>query len=115
MSQEMVHKVVLPTGKEVLLRDFKIKHQELAVQAVAKRAGDNALVLGALMQSELLKLLIVQVNGQDMKPRDLENLDNVFSYQEFSLLTKVMSKIMGSEGDDFLEKCQIEAVSYGSK
>jgi hypothetical protein len=116
MSQEFVHKVVLGSGKVVLLREFKIKHQEMAIQAVAKRAGDNQLVLGALMQSELVKILVCQIDGKDVRPLEMENLDNVFSYQEFSQLTKALSKVMGAdEGDDFLQKCQIEVVPFGSK
>jgi hypothetical protein len=116
MSQEFVHKVVLGSGKEVLLRDFKIKHQEMAIQAVAKRAGDNQLVLGALMQGELIKILVVQVDGKDMRPMELENLDNIFSYQEYSQLCKALAKVMGvDDGEDFLQKCQIEVVPFGNK
>jgi hypothetical protein len=110
---ESGYKVVLPSGKEVFLREFKIKHQEIAVQNIAKKAGDSALAMGALMQSELLKLLIVSINGEAPKRIDLENLDNLFSFKEYNLLLKVLAQVMGDDGDDPLAKCQIEVVSSG--
>jgi len=114
MEKELVHKVTLSSGKEVMLRDFKIKHQEMAMQNVAKKAGDSALLMGGLIQSELLRLLIVQIDGKSVKPMELENLDNMFSYQEYMQLLLVMRKLMGTEEEE-LGKFQLEVVNFGGQ
>lgn len=103
MSQEnvSVHKVVLSSKKEVLLREMKIRHQELAAKICGKKAGDNMAYLSTLMQSELLKMLIVQVDGKPVSPTDIESLDNIFSILEYRQLIGVVSKLMG--GDDMGE------------
>ena len=54
---EMVHKVVLSTKKEVLLREMKIKFQNLALKAVGNRGGENNMLTASLMQQELLKII----------------------------------------------------------
>jgi len=113
IDKELVHKVTLSSNKEVILRDFKIKHQEMAMQNVAKKAGDSALLMGGLLQSELLRLLIVQIDGKPVRGIELENLDNLFSYQEYMQLLMVMKKLMGTEDNDELGKFQLEVVNYG--
>ena len=109
MSEEMVHKVTLSTNKEVLLRDFKIKHQRLAAQAASSKSGDNVNVLGVVMAEELLKLLIFQIDGQAPDKAKLEDLDNYFTYGEYSQLLKVVSELMGGN----VPAPQMEIVSSG--
>jgi hypothetical protein len=107
----MVSKVTLSTGKVVLLREMKIKHQELAAMAAAPKAQDNNVILALHMQKELLKILIVQINGQDVKPSQLENLDDVFSMNEYGQLLRVVAQLRGDEAD--MGKFQVETVSSG--
>lgn len=108
---EMVHKVVLSSGKEVLLREMKIRYQNLAIKAVGSKAGDNQAMMGSLMQQELLKQLIVQINGKPITAKELENLDEAFSYIEFVQLLQVVQKLMGG---DSMGEFQTEIVSIGS-
>jgi hypothetical protein len=110
-KQMMVSKVTLSTGKVVLLREMKIKHQELAAMAAAPKSQDNQTLLGMHMQKELLKILVVQINGQDVKASALENLDDVFSMSEYGQLLKVMRSLMGDEAD--MGKCQVETELSG--
>jgi hypothetical protein len=114
-QKEFVHKVTLSSGKVVLLRDMKIAHQELAAEAVARKAGESALLMGTLMQTELLRLLIVQVDGRKPTATELLKLDEVFKYKEYTELMKVMRQIMGEDdasgGKGFLP--QIEHVISG--
>jgi hypothetical protein len=110
--ETLVSKVVLGTGKEVLLREIKIKHQELAMRAVGSAAGDNSTLLAYLTQKEMLKMLIVQINGKDMKPAELEDLDELFSYAEFMQLAQVLGQLAG--GSD-MGKFQLELVSSGGQ
>ncbi len=108
---ESVHKVVLSTGKEVMLKEMKIKYQNLAVKAIGNKAGDNQLYMGSLMQEELLKMLVVEINGKKPEPKIMENLDEVFSFQEYRQLLSVVGKIMGGNEPG---EAQIEIVPGGS-
>ena len=110
---EMVSKVTLSTGKVVLLRELKIKHQELAVQAAAPRAGENNVLLNLYTQKELLKILIAQVDGQVVKPSEIEDLDSMFTMAEYGQLVRVMKELMGSDAE--MGKFQHELVSFGDK
>lgn len=112
MSGEFNQKVTLFSGKEVVLRELKIKHSEQATMLAANRAAGNTQVLAMLMQKELIKLLIVSVNGQPVKPVQLEDLDSIFSIKEFAQLQHVLNQIVGS---DDMGKFQIEHVSSGGK
>lgn len=121
-------KVTLSTGKIVLLREPKISDQELAAKAAGGRVGGNQhtnqIVMGSAMQKEMLKLLIVAIGQkvpegeeeqppQQVKPGQLENLDNFFSYAEYMQLAKVLEKVLG--GDDVLMgNFEIEMLSSGS-
>lgn len=112
-KQTFVTKVTLSSGKVVLLKEMKIRHQELAIAAAAPKAGDNQALLAFNVQKELLKILVVNINGQDKKPIELEKLDDVFSMSEYLQLLKVMSKLMGDDSD--MGKSQIEVVPFGDK
>ena len=109
MSQQ-VHKVVLSSGKEVLLKEMKIKYQNLALKAVGNKAGENKALLASMMGQELLKILIFQIDGVAPGPKELENLDDIFSFQDFQEITGVIGKIMG--GDEMGE-LQTEIVNIG--
>lgn len=107
-----VMKVTLGSKKVVLLRPLQIKHQDLAAQAASARVGNTGdTALGIAMQKELLKLLIVQVDGQAMKQSQLEDLDSVFSFSEYIQLCQVLQKIIGDQNE--MGNFQIEFASSG--
>lgn len=110
---EGVYKVTLSTGKIVLLREMKIKHRSLAIQAASPRSKGDQNLLAVNGQEELLKMLIAQVDGKDLRASDLEDLDSLFSMKEFGQLMHVMGQLMGDDGD--LGKPQIEIVPSGGK
>lgn len=111
-QQILVHKVTLSSGKTVHLREMKIKYQNLALQACGAKAKDNQALLGSLMQEELLKLLLVDIDGKKLTPIELEKLDDVFSYQEYLQLGQVMGQLLG--GSASAGEFQIEIASIGS-
>lgn len=114
MSDIMVHKVTLSSGKVVLIRDLKIKDQDMAIQAAAQRAGsENQMALAAAMQKEMLKMLIVKVDEKAVKPIELEDLDSLFSYQEYMQLSQVLNKLTG--GDEKMGNFKTELVTSGAQ
>lgn len=101
-----VTKVTLSSGKIVHLREPKIKDQELATRSAAGRSGgDNAYVLATAIQKEMLKLLIVDVDGKKRSAAELEDLDSLFSYRDYFELGSVVNKLTGA---DDLGKYQVE-------
>ncbi len=112
MAEVFVHKVTLSTGKIVLVREPKIKDQDLATRAASSTVkNDNAFSMGMAMQRELLKLLIVQVDAVAPKAIQLEDLDSLFTYGEFMQMSKVVGKIAGLEDD--LGNFKIELQKHG--
>lgn len=101
MSEEKkmnVHKITLSTGKVVLLREMKIKYQELAIKAVGNKAGDNQMLFASMVQKELLKILIFQINESKVGDIELADLDKVFSFGEFSQVNRAVEKVVGGDG-----------------
>lgn len=115
MAKEEINciKVVLSGGKEVLLKEMKLKYQNLALQAIGNKAKDNQMLAGSLMMQELLKILILQVDGKAPKAAELESLDDLFSYKQLSQLQSVVGKLVG--GEDDAGELQTEFVTIGGR
>lgn len=105
-------KVVLGTKKEVLLREPRIKDQELAMQAASSRTKDNPMLLVTLANREMLKILLIEVNGKSVPPKDREQLDNLFTLGEYNQLQQAIAQLTGgAEMGEF----QTEIVTSGGK
>jgi hypothetical protein len=115
MEQKAINciKVVLSGNKEVLLREMKLKYQNLALQAIGAKGKDNQLLAGAMMVQELIKILIIKVDGQEIKKQQLESLDEIFSFKQIQQLQTVVGKMMG--GDDEEGELTTEFVSIGGQ
>lgn len=112
MAKEiLVHKLTLSTDKVVLLREMKISDSEVAVQAVSGRAGDNQSLLSVMLQKELLKMLIVQIDGKEIPKAQLETLDKHLTYPEYTQCLRVVSQLAGTD----TPLPTTEVVSYGDK
>ena len=116
-EKQIVNKAVLSTGKVVLLRNFRIKHLELALKAVGNRAGKNEALHGMLASSELVKLLVVNIDGKDVNPREMEDLDSVFTMEEYGQIQSVVQQLRGGGGGEEQEvfRPKVETVSFGNK
>lgn len=110
MSQELVHKATLSSGKTVLFKPMEMKYEELAAQAASQKAGDNQSMLAYFMQSELLKILVVAVDDKTLGASDKELLDKYLSYQDLTQCRTVVAKLMG---EATAQEPQIEIVSGG--
>lgn len=109
MSAELVHKVTLSSGKIVHLRPMKMRIEELAAQAAASKAGDNTSMLSYFMQAEILKQLLVDLDGKKLSGSDVEQLDKLFSYGDIAELRKVVAQLMGESK----ASPQVEIVNSG--
>lgn len=92
-----VYSVTLSTGKKVIMREMTIKIQNLAAKAVGKAADDNKLLAASLMAQEMVKQLIISIDGKTLTGLEKEKLDEVLNYKEFQQVLKVVEKI--SDGD----------------
>lgn len=91
----MQFKCTLDTGKVVLLREFKIKDKNVAAETAAIRSGNNPTAFEAYMQDEVLKLLVVEIDGKKMTKSQVEDLDAVFSFSEYQQLLFQVKEMLG--------------------
>lgn len=110
MAVDQVYKITLSTKRVVHMREMKLKYQQLAIKAVGKKAQDNDALLGSMVIAELIKMLIVDIDGARQTAAQLEDLDGLFSYKEITELNRTVTRIMG--GDDVGE-LQMEIVNIG--
>lgn len=96
-KQKQVVKVVLSTGKIVLLHMMKIGHTEQAAEMVAQRAGGDSSMMQILINKALVQLLLWKVDGKIVTPAQKEDLDSVLGVGEFGQLLKVVAKMSGAD------------------
>ena len=91
MSEEIeCAKLNLSSGKVVLIRTPQIGHLEKAEKAAGGMQGFGFI-------KELVKMLIVEIDGVKKKPIELENLDNVLSIKDFMQISSVVGNFIGED------------------
>lgn len=108
-------KVTLDNGKTkkvVILREMKISDTESAAELVSVRAHGDAILMQIFMQKELLKLLLLQIDGKDVPHHDREQLDKLFTVSEYNKLLKVVGKLAGVD-EKGESQPQLEMLSIG--
>lgn len=110
-----VHRVTLSSGKTVLIREFTMKHQELAIKATGNRAGGNELLQKYYMQAELTKQLIVQINDKDVDKVAMEDVTSLFTPVEYNQIQLAVQQISGLGEDIQTPKLEIITDFSGSK
>lgn len=106
-------KVTLSTSKVAYLRTMKIGDMEVAAQECAARANGDANVLQILMQKSLVKLLLLGVDDKVLKASDKEDMDALFTIQEYGQVLTAVKKMTG--GDEMGKEPQLDHVSFGDK
>ncbi len=69
------------------------------------------MVLAMAMQKEIIKMLIIEIDGKVLSATEKEKLDNILTYKDYQQLQKVVQEIGG--GDD-MGKLDMEIVPYGN-
>jgi hypothetical protein len=91
-------KVVIPeTQKVVIIREPQISDQEMAAQAVGNKAGDSQFSFVLMLNKELLRQVVVSIDGKEVDAKALLNLDSHFTLQEYNRMLQVVGKITGNE------------------
>jgi hypothetical protein len=101
-------KVTLSSGKVVILREMTMEDQENAAASISSTA--NQIVSGIKMQKELLKLLILEIDGKPVSATDKEKINSLFKVKEFNQLTSYLKQEMGDE-----ELPKLETLISGDK
>ena len=97
MANDNRYKVELSTGKTVVLMEFKIKDKNLAAQAAAAQGvSGSGPAVDAIMQDEVLKIILESIGGKKLEPHEKENLDNLFSYSEYQELMVPIAEMLGT-------------------
>ncbi len=91
----MNYELKLTSGKKVVVREPSIKDQDLAAEMVSSRAGDNAMAFAMMLQTEIMKMLIVSINGKVLSGIEKDQLDKHFEYTEYSELQLGIKEILG--------------------
>lgn len=106
----MNYELKLTNGKKVIVREPSIKDQDLAAELVSSRAGDNAMAFAMMLQTEIMKMLIVSVNGKTLSGVEKDQLDKVFDYAEYSEVQMGVKEILGE-----VKKPQISIIKESGK
>ena len=88
-------KFVLSTKKEVIIRNPEFDDVERAMQLAGAAAGDNQAYLGIVLGKELIKGLLLQIDGKDIDPLAREVFKGLLTLKEF---TEVQSTVMKMTG-----------------
>ena len=90
-----VFKFTLSTNKVIYLREGEMGDMENATQVAGKVAGDNQAHLGMLMQKEMLKKQLVQVDKKKLGSKDKELLKSMFKLKEYKQALQAMAMVNG--------------------
>lgn len=93
-------KFVLSSKKVIYLREPKIGDLETASQIAGKKASENQAYLSILLQKELLKTLLIQVDDKKLSLSEKENLDKLFNFSEYQQAVKAVSMVTATEGNE---------------
>lgn len=96
-KKQSVIELVFESGKKICVRPMQIRDLDMASQAAARRGGgDNQFVFQMGLQRELLKVLLVSVDGKKLTAVELEQLDSLLEPAEYMALLGEIQGLMGN-------------------
>lgn len=102
--------MTLSTGKKVVLRKLTVGLRNDAVEAASLTSNTEA-VLNLRTQSEMLKILLVKIDGKEQERSKLESkeyYEGLFTMQETNELMLVLQEMAGTEN---VKKPKLEIVT----
>lgn len=89
------YKVTMSCGTEVTLRPMKIKDYQNSAAIAGKQAAGNPALTSLLMQNEILKSLLLEKDGKVLGNAEKEDLDALFSIDQYHQLMSVVEGLLG--------------------
>lgn len=83
-----------PKPKVVVIRKMLIADQRTAARALGKGMNDAEMMLA--MQDEIIKMIIISIDGKKLKGVEKENLDKILEYSEYMQLMEPVKEMMGN-------------------
>jgi hypothetical protein len=104
------YKVTLTSGKVVVMREMSVKLKNECITSAANALGKDASgpIFQARLQDEMMKTLLVSVNGKNPSGAEKEDLDQLFTMAEYTQLGKATGDIMGVDEE---KKPKIELIT----
>lgn len=110
-KEVLVNEFILGTGKKIYLREPELDDAEVCAQIAGKTTDPKNIVhLGMVMQKEMLKLLLVGIDGKKLKLQDKQNLKALFTVKEYNQALQAMKQISEDEAEGNLQHSH---VSFG--
>lgn len=103
------YKIVLKTGKVVILREMKIKDQNLATRMLGQKKMNQA-ELQLALQENLVKILLLQIDDRTLNHAEKEDLDSLFTVKEFGQVLQVINKITSDDEENSQGEAEIETL-----
>lgn len=97
-KENTAYQITLESDKKVVFREAKIKDETTATQLAASKAeGTNALQIGPHLIIEMVKILLVSINGKKLSQKEKESLDDLFTHKEWQQVKSFITEMMGAE------------------
>lgn len=90
-------KVTMRSGRVAVLREPKILDMELCAKKVGRDKGLNPAEAQIKLQNELLRLLLLQIDGDEMTHDKKNDLDSILTFNEWADLQRMVQKLTGDD------------------
>lgn len=90
-----LHVITLDTGKKLGFKELKNKDWIMAAKSAAREAGEAQFVFQILVQQELLKALLIEIDGETLKAVQKEQIDDLLTPAEIMAAHEFMGSLLG--------------------
>lgn len=104
----MLHRLTLDSGRTVELRPLKVSYYKTAMEAAAHRSRGDTTMLAMHSQDEILKTLLVSLDGKKLSAAEKENTD-LFDPTEYRQVMLIIEEMVGEA-----KRPKVEMVSDNS-
>jgi len=97
-DKKQLYKITLDSDRTILIRPLTIGIKNQAVEATGIKAGPKAseMAFQNLLQDEILKLLLVEIDAKKISAAQREDLDALFSIDEYMQVMGVVAQMLQS-------------------
>lgn len=88
-------KMILKTKKEVVVREMDLSDQRAAAKNIGATVNEAEMQIA--MQQELVKLLLVSIDGKKLKGLEKENLKELLTWGEYNQILMVVKDMLGND------------------